>query len=361
LGTVIYFGKDCLKINSGELVNIGNRALIATGKSSAKLSGALDDVVEILRKNNITYKIFDGVENNPSVENVTEGAEIARSFGAEFIIGIGGGSPLDAAKAIAVLCTNDIDPSELFTNSFRNKMLPVICIPTTAGTGSEVTPYSILTKKDISSKKSFGNDETFPCKSFLDPRYTESMSFDLIVSTAADTLSHAIEGYLTSRSTPVSDVLALEVLKIFGESVGFLTENKIDYELRERLLYIAMLGGIVISQSGTTIVHGMGYSLTYFKGVPHGQANGVLLKEFLRFNYDSAKKKIDNILKVMGIKSIDDFGKMIDSLFKRKISVKEDEIKTFSEIMMKHPSISTNARKVEFDDVAKLFRESLRG
>ncbi len=361
LGTTIFFGKDCLKNNKNEILNLGKRALIVTGKSSGHLSGALTDVTDILKNNNIPYSIYNDVANNPTVENVEEGAQTAREFGADFIIGIGGGSPLDASKAIAVLSTNDICGSELFSNSFENKMLPVVCIPTTAGTGSEVTPYSILTKKDINSKKSFGNDGTFPTKSFLDPGYTESMSYDLTVNTAVDALSHAIEGYLTKKSTPISDILALETMKIFGESVEKMTKNKFDYKLREQLLYMAMLGGIVISQSGTTLVHAMGYSLTYFKGIPHGRANGVLLEKFLKFNHTIAKDKIDNMLKIMGIKSIEDFGDVIDLLFKEKIALNDEEIDEFSKITYKHPGISTNPKQVEFDDIVKMFRDSSKG
>ena len=140
----IYYGSKCLSANDKELVKLGRKAFIMTGPKSGKLSGALEDVLEALRLNNIEFSIFDRVENNPSFKNVEEAGKIAADFGADFVIGIGGGSPLDASKAAAVLAVNRIKPVELYKNMYKNNPLPIAAIPTTAGTGSEVTPYSIL-------------------------------------------------------------------------------------------------------------------------------------------------------------------------------------------------------------------------
>jgi len=124
IGTKVFFGKECVKENKAVFKDFGKRALLVTGKNSAKASGAFSDVVEVLEEYGIDYEIYDRVANNPSLENVKEGGEAARKFDADFIIGIGGGSPLDASKAVAVLATNDIEPVDLYKNVFENKPLP---------------------------------------------------------------------------------------------------------------------------------------------------------------------------------------------------------------------------------------------
>lgn len=358
IGTKVLFGKGCLANNKELLNKYGKRAIIVTGKKSAKASGALDHVEELLKEYNIDYCVYDGVENNPSLENVAEGGRVAREFKADFVIGIGGGSPLDASKAVAVLAVNDIEPVELYKNVFENKPLPIVAIPTTAGTGSEVTPYSILTRNDMKTKMSFGNEDTFPKLAFIDSTYTESMSYETTVDTAIDALSHAMEGYLSKRSTPVSDVLALEAIKAFSECTKALIDNKIDFVVREKLLYVSMLGGMVISHTGTTIIHGLGYSLTYFKGIPHGRANGYFMREYLKYNYEAVGEKIDKILELFKVSSIDEFGDIIEKMIEKNFSLSIEEIRNYAALTMKQRSTSYNAREVDEKDLIEILEKT---
>ena len=355
--TKAYFGAGCIAKNSSELATFGHKALIVTGGSSAQKSGALSDICNVLKEQNVEHFIFDKVENNPCLDTVKAGSDEARKFGAEFIVGIGGGSPIDAAKAIAVLAANNIEPVELFTNKFKNKPLPIIAIPTTAGTGSEVTPYSVLMRSDLQTKGSFGNDDTFPKIAFLDPRYTESMPLEITVNTGVDAFSHCLEGYLGNRQTPACDLLAQEGFKIFGHCLESLRSGKVNYDDRENLLYMSMLGGMVIAHTGTTIVHGMGYNLTYFKGIPHGKANGYLMAEYLRFNYEFAKDRIDNILELVQLDSIDAFGEVMTELLGKAPHLDEAEIAQYAKITMTQKSTATNIRPVKGSDIADILRE----
>jgi len=354
--TKVFFGRGSVRENSSELASFGKKALIVTGGSSAKLSGALSDIAAALEGLGIEYSVFDKVENNPSPETVKAGGEAAKDIKADFIIGIGGGSPLDAAKGVAVLAVNDMDPMELYTNSFRNKPLPIVAVPTTAGTGSEVTPYSILTRNDLKTKMSFGNADTFPKVAFLDPAYTETMPFNVTANTAVDAFSHCLEGYLSKRSTPPSDVLAKEGISIFGSCLDALVRREIEGDTREKLLYMSMLGGFVISQTGTTVLHGMGYNLTYFKDVPHGKANGLLMAEYLKFNYPYAKEKTDNVLRLLGVETIDEFGGKLASILGEKPHITDEETEIFASITMKQRSTASNIRPVEASDIIKMMR-----
>lgn len=357
--TKVFIGRDCLKQEEECLEQLGKKAIIVTGKTSGRKSGALGDVVEIMQRRGIDYCIFDKVENNPSIENVMEGGAFAREEKADFVIGIGGGSPLDAAKAIAVLAVNDMDAEGLYSCNYDKVPIPIAAIPTTAGTGSEVTPTSVLTYRAVESKKSFTTEWVFPKYAFLDATYTMNLPKEVTVNTAIDALSHAIEGYLSLKSSITTDYIALESIRIFGECIDNLLLDKMDFDIRQKLLYSSMLAGIVIAHTGTTIVHSMGYSLTYFKDVPHGRANALLLPEYLRFNYCVADKKIDRILQELNMKNIDDFENLINELVKNDKIYTRDEIEKFAGIAIKARNVINNPRKVTLEDEIKILENSL--
>jgi len=359
IGTKVLFGKGCVKENKDQFAKYGKKAFIVTGRGAGRKSGALDDVVDALKELEIDYRIYDKIENNPSPERVKDGGVAAAKFKADFIIGIGGGSPLDAAKAVAVLAVNDIEPLELYKNVFTYKPLPVIAIPTIAGTGSEITPYSILTRKDLQIKKSFGNEDMFPVIAFLDAGYTESVPHNLMVDTVLDALSHAVEGFLSKRSTPVSDLFAIESIRLFGESMGALQNEEINFDLREKMMYMALLGGMVISHTGTTIVHPIGYTLTYFKDVPHGKANALFLKEYLKFNYEALKDKTERILDALKLGNLEQFGEVMDRLLNGKINLSEEEYDFYSSIAVQQKSVSSNIRTVSKEDILHIMKNSL--
>jgi len=280
--TKIFIGKNCIKDNAGEMKILGKRAFVVTGKSSAKANGSLACVQTALKANGIEYIVFDRILSNPSIELVREAAQTARAAGVDFIIGIGGGSPMDAAKAIAVLAANDVDDTLLFSGPYLKPVLPIVAVPTTAGTGSEVTQYSILTDNRLQTKSSIANEVIFPKIAFLDASYTQHLPFSVTVNTAIDALSHAIEGTLSTKSNSISNLLAAESIAIIGKCLPRLT-GEVSFAVREQLLYASMLAGIVIAHTGTTALHSMGYSLTYFHEIDHGRANGLLMYEYLKF------------------------------------------------------------------------------
>lgn len=359
LPTRVLFGKKCIQNNKDELVKFGKRAFIVTGGSSGRVSGALDDIINVLTQNDIEYAVFDKVLNNPTLENVADGSDKAKAFGADFIIGVGGGSPIDASKAIAVLAANTMAPLDLYTNKFKNMPLPIIAVPTTAGTGSEVTQYSILTRKDLETKRSFGNEDTYPMLALMDPAYTLSLNREVTVNTAVDAFSHGLESYLSKRSTPASDIFARQCIKEFSAALPALKTNELDYQAREKLLFCSLLGGMAIAHTGTTIVHAMGYSLTYFRNVPHGKANGLLMKEFLKFNYTTCQAKIDDIISIMNMESIHEFGHTMSSLIQNTLKYTRDELSRYSGLAMEQKSVNNNPVPVTRDDLNQMLINSL--
>jgi len=361
MGTRIFFGENCIHHNKSEFDQYGKRAFVVAGKSSGSISGALDDLLSVLEGKCTSVFIYDRVENNPSLEDVRVAGVLAEAFEPDIIIGLGGGSPIDASKAVAVLAVNDIDPVKLFDNIYPNKPLPVIAIPTTAGTGSEVTPYANLIRHDLKTKMSFGNESTVPVKAFLDARYLSSMPYEITVNTALDALTHAIEGYLNRRSTPLTDLMALESIRIFGQCVHDLIDKNISCETTEMLMYSSMLAGLVIANTGTGYLHRIGYSLTYFRGIPHGRANGLLLKEFLEFNRDTLGNRIDQILRAFNCQDLSELGVLMDKLIPAKEHFDEDEIRGYASMTMKHSSTFYNIKRVEEEDLFNIYQKTFMG
>ena len=216
--TDIYVEKDCVKNHAKEMLAVGKRALIVTGHSSAKANGSLNDVTEVLNNGGVAYQIFDEVEENPSTDTVGKGAQIAKDFSADFIIGIGGGSAIDAAKAMAILLVNpSVIADELHKAPAKPlNHAPVVAVPTTCGTGSEATPVAIITNHKINLKKSIPH-RIFPVLALVDGKYLASAKKQLIVNTAVDALAHMVESILNVHSNILNRMCPEYGLKLWGE------------------------------------------------------------------------------------------------------------------------------------------------
>ncbi len=299
--TKIIAENDSVAKNASLFANYGKKCLVVTGKSSAKLCGALDDVISALESNNITYRIFDKVTQNPLIATCIEGGNEAREFDADFVVGIGGGSPLDAAKAMAVFATNDIDEEGLYSSKWENAPLPTIAVGTTAGTGSEVTQIGVITDSN-NRKRSFRADVSFPVIAFGDTKYTKCMPDNVMRSTAIDALSHCIESYFSSNSTDISRANAVlgakNIVKVFKEIVN---GKELDDDMRTLVYEGSIYGGIAISITGTSFCHALGYFLSEDHGVAHGTACGMYLPEFVRYNTPNAKELADKLFAEIGV------------------------------------------------------------
>lgn len=297
----IVSGQDCLKQNSALLIQ-GTKAIIVCGSHGARASGALDDVCDILAQNNVDCMIFDKITENPPLATCYDGGQCAASFGADFVIGIGGGSSLDAAKAIAAFAANPtMEPMDIFeADKLVNKTLALVLIPTTAGTGSEANPYSIITLDGGLQKKTFNHPDSWARVAFLDPAYTMSLPHKNTISCALDAFAHGLESYLSPKSTHISEMFAMFAMKGIWDVLTSYPEN-FSYEMRETLLYASCAAGIAISITGTGFPHPMGYSLTLLDGVPHGAACAIFDGDYIEYNERSeiGKAKMQDIYSVL--------------------------------------------------------------
>jgi alcohol dehydrogenase class IV len=356
--TKIYFGTDCVSKNSGEFSRWGKQALIVTGRRSAQASGALADIKQALNKQGIGWVVFDQVEENPTFATVEAGRQLACRAKTDMVIGIGGGSPMDAAKAVAALAVNDFAACGLYEGKFAVQPLPVLAVPITAGTGSEVTPYSVLVDTERQTKRNFAHPGIFPKAAFLDACYTNSLPWQVTVNTAADALSHALEGYVSKKANMMSDSLALESMRYFSRTVPALTGRSLVLQDREQLLYASLLGGMVVAQTGTTMVHSLGYSLTVIRGIPHGRANGLLLAEYLRFIQPAVPAKVDSILQALGLRTVDECKALFRELLGAPEALTAKEVEEFSFSAIQTANIANTARKPSQDDLKQVLKDS---
>ncbi len=287
VNTKVITGVDCIAQNAEKLFALGKKCLIVTGAASAEKCGALDDVLSALEKNKINYEIYNKIRQNPTIESCFEAGLLACDICADFILGIGGGSPLDASKAIAVVAANpNISEEMLYSMEWGKTPLPVVAVGTTAGTGSEVTGVAVITNSK-GLKKSFRNDLSYPVLSFGDPKYTLSLSDNFTRSTAVDALAHCVESYFNRSANDISKAFAAtgikKLIKVFGKMVAEGTAN-LSLADREELYNASLFGGLAISVTGTAFPHALGYFLTENYGVAHGTACAVFLNKFTDYN-----------------------------------------------------------------------------
>lgn len=280
----IFGGKNALFKNREALKLLGKRCLIVTGKTAAKKCGALSDLISVFEEEGIDYRIFDKITANPKTADCYEGGKIARESCADFVVGIGGGSPLDAAKAVCVYAANEqIDCDEIYTKPVCSKPLPLAVIGTTAGTGSEISGVSVLTRCD-GRKQSVSGKNYYAACAFADPRYTYSLPYGSTVSTALDAYCHAAEAafspradFLTTRFSMLSAGILFPVIKKMSETKALPDEAE-----RDALYYASLYAGFALNRAGTGFPHGMGYALTEDYSVPHGFACAVFLPAYLK-------------------------------------------------------------------------------
>lgn len=360
--TRVIMGNDCIAMNSELFITLGKKALIVTGAQSAKRNGAEKDVRTALESVGIPYLVFDKVMSNPTIACVYEGATFAKENRADFIIAIGGGSPMDAGKAIALLASQDIMEGSLFSGNYEKKVLPMAFVPTTAGTGSEVTQYSILTNNKAQTKTSIASDLLFPTIAFLDAKYTEHLGIITTIYTTIDALSHAVEGMLSARASIVSDALAVTSIQMIINCVPDMLQalksgSKVVFNMkqREQLLQASFLAGMVIAQTGTTAVHSMGYSLTYFKNIEHGRANGLLLGEYLKLVEKVQPDLAGRILETMNFSEAEQFQELLNKLLGEKEEISSEEIRQYSKMAIQTKNIANCVVKPTEEDIITMF------
>lgn len=335
---------------------LGRHAYLVCGKTSAKICGALDDVREALILQGIEYTVFDRVENDPKVETCFAAGKLAREVKADFVVGIGGGSPLDAAKAIAVFAAGQFEtPEDIYGGV--DAALPVVAVGTTAGTGSEVTQYAVLTVQSRSTKMTVKSPLLFPKAALMDPKYTATLPLRLTISTAADAMSHCIEGYFSRRASAYTDAVALRALRMLAANIGKLRAGELNDTVREELLMASTMAGQVIAQTGTGFAHVLGYMLTYFEGFRHGEANAQFLSDFVETMSLARPDKANTVLRALGASNFGELKAYFADLIPHTPHLSREKIERFTEISAKSKSLANAVYPIDAKKVEELFSQ----
>lgn len=297
-------GRGCVRARLGEFVH-EKHALIVTGRRGAAACGALEDVTDVLTSLGTAYTVFDKASENPPLSMTYEGGQLAASVGADLVIGIGGGSAMDAAKAIAAFAANPgIGEMDLYDAAKRTvPSLPLLLLPTTSGTGSEANPYAVLTLPDGVHKKTFTARCSWARAALVDPEYTASLPRETTISTALDAFAHAMESYLSPKSNDTSRLLAVYA----GRGIwDVLTEFPFEFTAahREVLCSASCAAGAAISITGTGFPHPLGYSLTLLYGIPHGRACAAFHGDYIEYNLrtEEGERRMNEFAVAIGAK-----------------------------------------------------------
>ena len=315
LPTQIVFSRGSLS-RLGELSReFGKKALVVTGRRFAKKYGFDVKIREELVKVGVESVFFSEVEPNPTLQMADRCAELARREKVDFFVAFGGGSVIDTAKAAnTVYVLGGSSRDYVWPKSVDEKLLPLVAIPTTHGTGSEVTKYSVLVDEK-QMKVVISGRGLYPALAILDPEVLKYLPRDQSASTGLDALSHAVEAFFSNKSSPISDVYALEAARIVFRKLPCAVEGFLD--CREWMLYASMLAGITISFTGTNIGHGLGYPLTTRLNVPHGFASAIILLSASEFYEAHIPHRAEQFMRHAGISGIGGLRDALRDLYSR--------------------------------------------
>ena len=301
-----YFGQGAIQEIVNEIKNRHFKKALVTSTPDLFEFKVATKVTELLDAAGIDYEIYDGIKPNPTIENVTAGVEACKAAGADVIVAVGGGSPIDTSKAIATINTNpefaDVRSLEGLAPT-KNPCLPIIAVTTTSGTAAEVTINYVITDVEKNRKFVCVDPHDIPIVAIIDPDMSASMPTGLCAATGMDALVHAVEGYITKGAWELTDMLHLKAIEIIGRSLRSAVAG--DYAGREAMSLGQYIAGMGFSNVGLGIVHSMAHPLSAVYDIPHGKACAMLLTAVLKFNAPATGEKYREIARVMGVPDVD--------------------------------------------------------
>ena len=378
LNETSYFGKGAREELPGEINKRGfKKAFVVTDKALLEC-GVTAKVTNILTEAGIPFEIYSEVKPNPTIKNVTDGVEACKNSGADVIIAVGGGSPIDTAKGISIVMTNPDRADIVSLNGLSNtvnKGMPIIALPTTSGTAAEVTINYVITDEEREIKMVCVDPNDIPVLSIVDSELMESMPKSLAAATGMDALTHAIEGYITNAHNTMSDMFHMEAIKLIFKYLPSAVNEK-DETAIEMMGMAQYIAGMGFSNVGLGIVHSMAHQLGAVYDTPHGIANAILLPTVMRFNGEVCANRFREILVNIGRPDaehlndqdvINTFVWMISELSKsvgitqtiRDVGVREEDLDMLAEKAMQDPCKPGNPREVTKQDFIDLYRKTM--
>lgn len=377
LNEMSYFGAGCRTVLADEIKKRGfKKVFVVTDKDLVKF-GVAGQVLEVLEKAEIPYEVFSDVKQNPTVKQVKLGGIAFQASGADVIVAIGGGSPIDTAKAIGIIATNpqfaDVVSLEGVADT-KKKSIPIIALPTTAGTAAEVTINYVITDEENVKKMVCVDPNDIPVLSIVDAELMLSMPKGLTAATGMDALTHAIEGYITKGAWEMSDMFELKAIEMIAKHLPAVVANPQDVEARNGMAVAQYIAGMGFSNVGLGLVHGMAHPLGAYYDIPHGVANALLLPIVMQYNAESALEKYSDIAKAMGV-DISGLSKeqaaqaAVDAVKAlaikvgipeklRDLNVKEEDLERLAQSAFNDVCTPGNPRTVQLEDALELYKKA---
>ena len=358
-------------LETGELTKpYGKKALIVTGRSSAKKSGLYDKVANSLSKAGIDHVLFDKVAQNPLTTTAMEGADFAKANGCDVVVAIGGGSIMDCAKAIAFLSINDGDINDYIYNRLQSdKALPLILIPTTCGTGSEGNGFAVLTNPENGDKKSLRCNAIVAKVSIVDPECMMTMPKHILASVGFDALCHCMEAYTSKIAQPFTDALSLYAMELIAGNLVKVYKGEGGKEAWEKITLASTIGGMVINTAGVTLAHGMEHPASGLKDIVHGQGLAALTPVIVEASHKGNHFKFAKIARIFGGVTAEDLAGKLRSLLKdidlactlSDLGLSEEDIPWMAENCMKVSAASIQNNPVVFtqEEIAEIYRKAM--
>ena len=356
---------------AGEITKpYGTKALIVTGRSSAKKSGLYDKVNDSLKAAGIDSVLFDKVAQNPLTTTAIEGAEFAKANDCDVVVAIGGGSIMDCAKAIAFLAVNDGDINDyIFNRKVSDKALPLVLIPTTCGTGSEGNGFAVLTNPENGDKKSLRSNAVIAKASIVDPECMMTMPKRVLASVGFDALCHSMEAYTSKIAQPFTDALALYAIELIADCLVDLYNGSEDSKKWEELTIASTIGGRVINQAGVTLAHGMEHPASGLKDIVHGHGLAALTPSIIDASWKGNEEKFARISRLLGGTGAADCADQVHALLEQigmdvtlsDLGLSPEDIPWMAENCMKVSAASVANNPVVFtqEEIAEIYQKAM--
>lgn len=376
LNETSYHGEGAIQEIAGEVTRRGFRkAFVCSGPTLYK-HGVTKKVTDVLEQAECLYEVYTNIKENPTIENVQDGVKAYKASGADFIVALGGGSPMDTAKAIGIIINNpefeDVRSLEGVAPT-KNPSVPIIAVPTTAGTASEITINYVITDTEKRRKFVCVDTHDIPIVAVVDPDMMSSMPKGLTAATGMDALTHAIEGYITKAAWEMTDMFHLKAIELISSSLRGAVENT--PEGREGMALGQYVAGMGFSNVGLGIVHSMAHALGAVYDTPHGVANAILLPTVMEFNADATGEKYRDIAKAMGVQGTETMSQeeyrkaAVDAVRKLASDVgipkdlkgiaKEEDVRFLSESAVADACAPGNPKEATLEDIEMLYRKLL--
>lgn len=374
--TVNLMGAGCLKDAADAIQSKDfKRGLIVTDVILNKI-GVVKKVQTLLNQRSVESVVFDGTKPNPTIRNVNDGLALLKEHDCDFVISLGGGSPHDCAKGIALLATNGgtISDYEGVDRSAKS-MLPLVAINTTAGTASEMTRFCIITDEERHIKMAIVDKHTTPLISVNDPELMLAKPASLTAATGMDALTHAVEAYVSIAATPITDAVAIKAIELIQANLRTAVSNGDDIHAREQMAYAQFMAGMAFNNASLGYVHAMAHQLGGFYDLPHGVCNAVLLPHVQRYNAQVCPERLRDVAKAMGvdvsamtaeqgaaaaIEAIQQLSKDVGiPAGLRELGAQEQDIPTLADNALKDACGFTNPKQATHAEISAIFAEAM--